>query len=184
MFHTSISTMVGESCKMNKITLSTLTFSTALAVLACERKTIVVEIPAPTPTPILEPVAKTKTLETSRLGTAVDTYLRTPSAENSADVKKAVADLDGEIAELETHVANGTGGERGEAAAKLKNLRAFRTAEVARFTAGQVVTPLTPPVSGDARTGAEKVEDAAKRTGKTIENAAEKVGDAIKDVVR
>jgi hypothetical protein len=47
-----------------------------------------------------EPVAKTKTLETSRLGAAVDSYEREPSAANHADVKKALADLDGESRNL------------------------------------------------------------------------------------
>ncbi len=167
---------------MNLRTLSALTFATAVALVGCDRKTFVVQLDPLTPLP--EPIAKTKTLETSRLGTTVDAYLRAPDAENHAAVKRALADLDGEIAELEALVAKRSGGPREEAAVKLRNLQAYRTAEMARFMAGQAVAPLAAPAPTDARTGAEKVEDAAQRTGKSIENAARKTGDAIKDVVR
>ncbi|MEA3208332.1 MAG: hypothetical protein QOE70_1389 [Chthoniobacter sp.] len=150
--------------------------------LGCERKTVVVQVVPPTP--MAEPVAKTKTLETSRLGAAVDSYARQSSTENHAEVKKAMADLDGEIAELEVLVAKRSGGEREEAAVKLKNLQSYRAAEMARFTAAQARAPLAAPASGDGRTGAEKVEDAARRVGHGVEDAARKTGDAIKDIGR
>jgi hypothetical protein len=70
------------------------------------------------------------------------------------------------------------------AAAKLKNLQAYRAAETARFAAAQAKAPLSTPSSADARTGAEKAEDAAKRIGNTIEDATRKTGNAIKDAVR
>ena len=167
---------------MNRRIFSSLALAAALALMACERKTVVVEVvPA---TPVIEPVAKTKTLETSRVGSAVNAYERTPSAENHADVKKAFAELDGEIAELEALVAKRTGGERAEASAKQGHLQSYRTAKTARFTAVRAKSPLGVHPAADARSGAEKVEDGAKRVGSSIEDAAKKTGDAIKDAVR
>lgn len=157
-------------------------FLGSFATLGCERKTVVIELPPATPIP--EPVARTKTRETSRLGAAVDAYERQSTAGNLADVKKALADLDGEIAELEGLVAKRSGGEREEAAVKLRNLQAYRAAEITRLNAAQVKAPLTPPPSADGRSGAEKVEDTAKRVGNSIEDAARRTGDAIKDAAR
>jgi hypothetical protein len=88
-------------------TLATVAFT------GCERKPAVVEVrPA---TPLAEPVARTKTLETSQLGVAIDAYERTPTEEHRADVRKAFAELDGEVAELEALVAQRSGTSRDEA---------------------------------------------------------------------
>ncbi len=163
-------------------TLSIFAFAAAFSTLGCERKTVVVQV-APA-TPVAEPVAMTKTLETSRLGAAVDSYERNPGAANHAAVMMALADLDGEIAELEALVAKRSGGEREEAAVKLKNLQTYRAAEVARFTVAKARAPLATPASRDGRTGAEKVEDTVRGAGNSIEDAARKTGDAIKDAVR
>lgn len=167
---------------MKRQTLSSLALVAALALLGCERKTVIVEV-APA-TPVAEPIAKTKTLETSRLGAAVDAYERRPSEETHADVKKALADLDGEIAELEGLVAKRTGDSHEEAAVKLRNLQTYRTAETARFAAAQAKAVVGVRPSVDARSGADKIEDRAKRVGNSIEDAARKAGDAIKDAVR
>jgi hypothetical protein len=154
----------------------------ALAHSGCERKPVVVELPPATP--VVEVVPKTKTLETMKLGMAVDNYEREPTTEHAADVKKALADLDGEIAELEALVAKRTGTEREEAAAKLRNLQAYRTAELARFTLAQAKPGAVVPEPRDGRTGAEKVEDAARRTGEAVGDAARKTGDAVEDAAR
>lgn len=167
---------------MNFSSSSVLTIATALVCLGCERKTVVVEMPPVTP--IAEPITQTKTLETSRLGSAVDDYEREPSAKNQGSVKRAFANLDGEIAELEELVAKKSGSERQEAAAKLKNLQAYRTAEAARFAATPAGALLSAPPSADARTGVDKAEDAANRIGNTIEDAARKTGEALRDAVR
>lgn len=153
----------------------------ALSLMGCDRKPVVDVAPS---TPMAEPVATTKTLETKRLGAAVDAFERQPGAENHAAVNQALADLDGEIAELEALVARRSGGERDEAAVKLGNLRTYRAAEMARFTVAQAKAPLPAPAGRDGRTGAEKAEDAAKRVGDSVEDAARKTGDAIKDAVR
>ena len=167
---------------MNACILPTVATVFMVVFAGCERKTVVVELTPATPVP--EPVAKTKTLETARLGAAVNAYERSPSEITLADVKKALADLDGEIAELEGLVAKRSGGERDEAAAKLRNLQAYRAAETARFTAAQAAAPLGVRPAGDARSGAQKLEDSAKRAGNTLEDAAKRTGDAIKDAVR
>lgn len=167
---------------MNARLFLSLSVVALVAVAGCDRKVVVVEVPPATPMP--EPVAKTRTLETSRLGGAVDAYEQRPSDENHADVKKALADLDGEIAELESLVATRTGAERDEAAVKLKNLQSYRTAETARFAAAQAKAPLGVRAPADPRSGAEKIEDGAKRVGESIEDAAKRAGGAIKDAVR
>jgi len=148
----------------------------------CERKTVVVEVgPATSPA---EPVARTKTLETSQLASAIDAYERTPTQEHRADVRKRFAELDGEIGELEALVTQRTGTSRDQAAAKLRNLQTYRAAETARFTASQAKVVAGVQTEGDARTGAEKVEDGAKHVGRTLEDAAKRAGEAVKEVGR
>jgi len=163
--------------------LSILTVAAAVSFVGCERKTIVIEVPT---TPVPEhPESKTKTLETARLGGAIDAYAQAPNAQNDAAVQKALAELDGEIAELKELVAKRSGESQAEAEAKLRNLQQYRTTETVRFAALQAkagVTPSVPPV--DARSGGEKVEDTARKVGNTIEDAAKKVGDTVKDAVR
>jgi hypothetical protein len=149
----------------------------ALACISCERKTVVVVEP-----PASDPLARTKTFETAALKGAIDAYEREPSAERSADVRKRFAELDGEIAELEGRVARKDGDERAEAAQKLANLIAYRNAETARFSKAQTTT--SPAFRVDGRSGAEKVEDAARRTGGALKDAAKEAGNAIKDAVR
>lgn len=154
----------------------------AVVFTGCDRKptTVIVE-PS---TPIPEPVAKTRTAETSRLGGAIDRYGKEPTAGNNAAVRKALADLDGEIAELDQRVATKSGAEREEAAVKLKNLQSYRAAETLRFTKAQAVAGVGATPRTDGRTGAEKLEDSARKAGNAVEDAAKKTGDAIKDAVR
>ena len=157
---------------MNFPSLPAQTIATALVFFGCERITVVVEIlPA---TPIAEPIAKTKTPETLRLGSAVDDFEREPSENNYTSVKRALAGLD------EGDCRSGGGGCQEErkrtsrSGVKQKNLQAYRTAEGARFTAAQAKAPLSAPPSADARTGAGKSEDTANRVGNTIADAAQK----------
>jgi hypothetical protein len=154
----------------------------AFATSGCERKPTVVE-PSPS-TPVLDVEPKTKTLETMKLGRAVDVYEREPTTEHAADVKKALADLDGEIAELEALVAKRSGAEREEAAVKLRNLQTYRATQVMRFNVAQAKPGIPAPEERNGRTGAEKVEDAARRAGQSIEDAAKKTGDAVEDAAR
>jgi hypothetical protein len=171
--------------------LPILSLGTLLAMTACDRQVVVLEKSTPAP----DPVAQTKTLETSRLGAAVDDYERESSAVNSAAAKKAFAELDGEIAELQEYIPKHSGDERAKAATKLENLQSYRAAQALRFSAAQAKAGLSDRGAVDARSGAEKaedtarkvgdrIEDAAKKTGDSIEDAAKKTGDAIKDAVR
>lgn len=157
-----------------------------VALVGCEKKPQVIIVDQP---PVVtEP--RTRTLETGKLRSTVDVFERNPTAENEADVKKALADLDGEIAELQGHVARKTGADREEAAIKLRNLASFREVEIVRFNKTLAARPLTAaPEPGvierrvDPRTGAEKAEDAARKSGEAVKDAGEKIGDAIKDAV-
>jgi hypothetical protein len=150
-----------------------------LAFTGCERKTVVV-VDAPPG----NAVARTDTLETRALKSAIDAYQQAPTNERAADVRKAFAELDSEIAELEGHVARKEGNERAEAAQKLANLVAYRAAESDRFAKSQAGTRPTVPIPVDGRPAGEKIEDAARRTGETVKDAAKEVGNAIKDAVR
>jgi len=171
---------------MKKITHLPLLLATGFLFVACEKsETITVTIPSPTPVDITRtPPAPTETLETSKLGSEVDRYVANATEENAADVRKAFAELDGEIAELEGRVAKTAGQDRAEAQAKLTNLQTYRAAESARFTAAAVPVPVisSEPVTPiDARTGAEKTGDSLEKAGEEVKDTAEKVGDTIKD---
>ncbi len=154
----------------------------ALAFLgpACERKTVVIETRSSEET-VGEPIPRTDTLETKRLGSTIDDFERGPSAENNADVKKAFADLDGEIAELEARVARISGGDRDEAALKLRNLQSYRAAEQLRFTRAQAAANVSP--SAIAQPPAPLAEERARKVGETIEDSAIKSGNALKDAL-
>ncbi len=114
---------------------------------------------------------------------AIDAYAQNPTAERAAEVRKAFAELDGEIAELQGHVAKKTGAEQAEAAQKLANLTAYREAEAKRFEKASGPNS-TRVIVIDPRQGAEKVEDAARRTGEALKDAAKETRDAIRDAVR
>jgi hypothetical protein len=158
-------------------TLTTTAAGAFLALSACEKRTVVV-----VEKPTSEPVAQTKTLETSALKSAIDAYEQSPTPERAAEVRKAFAELDGEIAELQGHIARKTGSEQAEAAQKLANLSAYREAEAKRFEkAGGSTTRV---IVIDPRAGVEKVEDAARKTGEALKDAAKETRDAIRDAVR
>jgi hypothetical protein len=166
------------------------TFS--LLATGCEEKTTSIVIPMPTPILEIAPKTATNTLETKRLGKAIDLYIATPSGENNAAIKKAFAELDGEIAELEIRVARITGEDRSEAQGKLINLQAYRAAEATRYQAAQIGATTVTQTPVDTRSGAEKVEngiknvaegtkDTAGKISDTIRKGAENIGEKIKD---
>ena len=169
---------------MNKL-LTCGAIAAVISLGACERKTVT--IVAPTPVDLHQaPDAPTTTLETKKLGIAIDNYVASPSDMNAAQVKKAFADLDGEIAELQERVAKTSGQDQAEARGKLTNLQTYRAAETARFSVASVkLAPMNPTPVVDTRAGAEKVgdnvENAAQKIGRSIEHGAENVGDKIHD---
>ena len=167
-------------------TLLTLTLA-ALTFAACDRQTKTVIIEDRRTLEVAPPVSRTKSFETARLGRAIDAYESAPSVANSADVSKAFAELDGEIAELVGYIAKHDGAERAEAERKLADLRAYRAKENARYTVAQtqaapaaaVIT--NEPVRRDVDRVAEKTEDTARRVGDKVERGAKKVGEGLKD---
>ena len=181
--------------------------SRALVILAvsmvgagCNRQPVVIQT-APPPTPVpqiapamavvpevlrvpVAPVARTENFETHALRREIDAFDRSPSAVQSARVKKAFAELDGEIAELIEHVARKTGDEQAKAARKLADLRTYRDAEQVRFLRLEALAPLQTRAASeplrDEGTGekiGQKIDDAARKVENKLRDAAETVRD-------
>jgi hypothetical protein len=150
---------------MKYSTLLTLGGSLILFLSACEEKPQVVE----------KPTAATTNFETARLGTAIDTYIATPSDAQAADVEKAFAEIDGEIAELDQRASSATGAERTEAQTKAGDLRAYRDKEKMRYTEAQA----------RAKTNAagEQAESAAQKVGEGVRDAADAVKTGVDNAV-
>jgi hypothetical protein len=143
-----------------KVISSCILATTMVFVLpACEEKK---------PQTVEKPTPSLSNRETERLGAAVDAYLADPTEARASDVERALAELDGEIAELDERVEKSSGGHREEAQRKAVPLRAYRDREKARFT--------------EARLRA-KTQEEVSTVGSRIEAAAEKVGDGVKDAV-
>lgn len=140
---------------------------------ACEEKP---------PQAVEKPTPQTSNFETSRLGSAIDTYARNPTAENAADVDRAFAELDGEIAELDRQAGRTSGTEANEARTKADNLRTYRDKERLRYTEVQARVQ-TEKIRSGALDAGEKVEDAARKAGEGIQDAAEAVKDGVGDAV-
>ncbi len=148
----------------------------SLLALGCDRADPVVIVVPTTPPPL--PVARTDTFETRVLGREIDAFDRTPSAEQHARVQKALAELDGEIAELEEQVAKKTGDGRAEAARKLTDLRSYRKGEQARFALLEAKAPLREIPETAAPPHGEGV---GEKIGATLDKAARKVGEGVRD---
>lgn len=166
--------------------------SAALLVAGCDRRpTVVIEPSPPPPPPIVPaipstPVARTETFETHALRREIDLFELGPSTVQSARVKKAFAEIDGEIAELIEHVAKKTGDQQAKAARKLADLRAYRDAEQVRFLRLEALAPLKgredadrPPVrrEGTAERIGEKIDDTARKVENKLRDAAETIRD-------
>jgi len=169
----------------------------AFTFTACERKTTAEE-PSASPIPVAqpaEPIAKTSTFETARLGAAIDKFKKTPTVENQSSVKLAFAELDGEIAELDDRAVKTNGNDSAEATAKSVNLKKYRDAEMIRFMNSHPIATSEVNSPADSRSGAQKmkdtaakgeenVENGAKKVGKTIEKGVQNTGDALKDATK
>jgi len=170
--------------KTNRI----LILACAIALSACEKKADYPVIVPPEPVPHSD----TKTFETTRLKMAITAYETSPNTENEADVKKAFAELDGEIAELEGHVSKKTGEARAEAAKKLTDLGTYRAQETVRFESARVKAAMTVPkpvnheetAKDDLKDAGEEIKEAADKVGNSVEKGVRNVGDAIKDATR
>lgn len=137
---------------------------------ACEKKPQVVE----KPTPALA------NIETTRLGTAIDAYVVSPSEAQAANVDKAFSELDGEIAELDLRVTKTTGPEREEAQVKATQLHTYRDKEMARFTEAKVRAK-TNAAAKETETNVEKAGDAIKEGAKEVGDAVKDAADTVKD---
>lgn len=128
---------------------------------------------------VTAPVARTSTFETDELRDAISLYIGAPTAENSADVQKAFAELDVEIAELQEDVVKDNDPEdKAEAAVKLKNLSEYRAAERIRFTEAQArLTPVAVGEQPRARDVGHEIKEDLKDVGREIK-------DELKEVVR
>jgi len=158
----------------------------ALTFTACERKSTAEEATSPVNpvTQNVEPVAKTTTFETARLGGAIDKFEKTPTVENQSLVKLAFAQLDSEIAELEVRMTKTIGRAREEAAAKSANLQKYRDAEIVRFSKVQAAATMDLNSPVDSRSGVQKMKDTAVKVGDKIEDGAEKVGKTVEKGAR
>lgn len=117
----------------------------ALCLGACGRK---VPAAASTPTEVQDKAehdGKPRTMETRRLATAVDAYAQAQNPENDAAVRKAMADVDAELAELEDLLAKRYGREREKIGHKLRRLEAYRSEQTTRFAEAQAGSGLTTP---------------------------------------
>ncbi len=173
---------------MKKIPLfAVLTVASALTFTGCEKKPTA-EAPA---TATEAPVAKTKTFETVHVSAAIDAYISAPSDDKAAAVDRALAELEGEIAELRQQIAKASGDEHVEVGTKIQNLSEFHTKEKARYTtakAGAAVGAVkeeaekaADAVKDGADDAADDAKDATEDAKEAIKDAAHKTGDAVKE---
>jgi len=167
------------SAKRNKADMKNLnlvliiSLSALLFLSACEKK--------PDATVVEKPLADFVNLETSRLGTAIDLYIRNPSLEHAAMVEGAFVRLDEEIAELDQRVPQSTGASRTEAQAKAANLREYRDKERVRFVAVRAQGLIN-----DAKTNTEsgeKAQQSVRDTGESVKDAADGVKERVRNTV-
>ena len=152
-----------------------------LGISGCDKKPDVIIIKEGSS---MTPQPGTRTLETSALSRSITVYEQEPNAFNAASVKKAVAELDGEIAELEERIAKTSGSDRAEAAQKLADLSNYRSQQIVRFSKAQATGTRTVHSTGPVLVPRDDAKDAADRVGNSIEKGARNVGDAIRDAVR
>ena len=134
------------------------------------------------PQVIEKPTPQTTNLETNRLGTTIDAYVQAPNLERAAEVDRAFAELNGEIAELDQRAANSNGDVRATAVSKAADLRSYRDKEHIRYLEAQVRAK-----SDEAKQSSsdmtEKLKDAAQKTGEGVRDAAEAVKEGVEKSV-
>lgn len=126
----------------------TLSLFLALAgsgLVGCQRQEPTKEASTPQPSGQTE---DKKEQEPSRLAEAIDAYTQAQNPENDAAVRKAMAQVDGEMAELEDLVAKRHGRDREKVAARMRKLEAYRSEQITRFAAVQAGSALTPRPDG------------------------------------
>ncbi len=165
---------------MNFRTLSLVIAVAIVGLPGCQRKPVATdEVP---PTPLADPMTKTRTRDGARLRAAVDDYAVAQNPENDAAVRQAMADVDTEMAGLEDLVAKRHGRDRQKVAAKLRHLEVYRSEQTTRFAEIQAGTALGAPNPREGPTG--KVELTPKPAGSASEGEARNAGDAVKNAGR
>lgn len=157
--------------KLIQTLIPTLAVAVVVLFSACEKK----------PEVSSAPPAPTSNFETSRLSAAIDAYATNPTAEHAAEVDKAFAELDGEIAELSQRVASTTGAEQKEAQTKSSNLKEFRNKEMMRYTEAQAKAT-TETIKEEAKDVGESLKEAGQDVGEGLKKAADAVKDGAKDM--
>ena len=149
----------------------------------CNRRPAVIMETSPRPYAPTS-IAHIETLETQTLRTELATFERTPTAVQGALVKKIIAEIDLELAQLNELLATKTEEERANVADKVAELRACRDAAQARFLRLETPVPLQPaeqPANeGPAEKAGAKIDEAARKVrGKLLEAA-----DAVREQTR
>jgi len=160
-----------------------------LSFTACERKTATVEMPLPVnPTPAMDQsgpvIARNQASEVLRLSVAVDLFEKNPTMENQASVKLALGKLDDKIADLNDRSIKTIGADRADALTQLNDLQKDRDMEVNRFTKDQDGLALDANSPGDNRSAVQTREDRDDGVGEKVEEGAKKVGRTVGGVIR
>jgi len=85
------------------------------------------------PRPLTQPVAENQAPDAPSLRIAIGEFKMHPTAENRSSVKVALAKLDLNIAGMRDRMLNSQGRDRADAAAKLENLKQYRSAQMHRL---------------------------------------------------
>ena len=125
------------------------------------------------------PIAKTVTVETASLGTAIDSFEDNPSEETQTVARLAFVKLDGAIVEWNGRAVLTDGSNRSIATVVSTNLQQYRDAEMVRFTDVQGRRLLEKDRPADSRSAAQKAEDATAKLGGSVANGARAIGNAI-----
>ncbi len=148
---------------MNLRTLSILAAAAAIGISGCRRSATASGEGAPAPG--AGPGAEATPLAAPRLRAAVDDYKQAQNPENDAAVRRAMAEVNTEIANLEDLVAKRHGRDRQKVASKLRHLEAYLSEETTRFAEIQAAPALKAPNPGTEPPGDGKAGDTAPLPG-------------------
>jgi len=174
LYGQTISVKRNKADMKNLNLVPTISLSVLLILSACDKK--------PDATVVEKPLPEFTNLETSRLGTEIDLYIKNPSLEHAAMVEGAFVRLGEEIAELDQSVPQSAGASRTEAQVKAANLREYRGKERERFVAVQAQGRINDAKTTSTESG-EKAQQAARDTGESVKDAADAVKEGVRNTV-
>ena len=158
-----------------------------LSFTGCERKPATVEMILPSNPPnVINPTGTggIENYNTARLDFVIDRFERAPTVENQAAVKIAFVKMDVKIAEQNDKMVHSIGAERSEATAQVNELQRVRALEMTRFTKDQDGLALDANLPPDSRSTLQKGDDPVAGIGEKVEDGAKKVGRTLGKVVR